>query len=485
MNESSLSVLVAASEAAPLAQTGGLAEVTGSLPSALRDIGCRVTVVMPAYRRVLETVKTWEVAARDLPVRIGQSNLTADVLSGELVTGVPLHLVRRDEFFDRTGLYGSSQGDYFDNPERFVFFSRVIPALCSAIGFTPDVILGNDWQTGLIMALLNQGALPRTAGVFCVHNQGFLGLVPPERTINIGLTDRYYTMEGMEYYGQMSLLKAGIVYAQAVTTVSPSYAQEVQTPEGGHGLDGVMRSINWRLFGILNGVDYRVWNPALDANLAANYSPQDLSGKLACKEDLLAAMGRSNLLDKPLLGMVTRLTPQKGLGLLSESLEDLFKLDVGLVILGSGDARQEEQVRQMLTRYPDRMAGRFGYDPPLAHKIIAGCDMILMPSMYEPCGLAQMYGLKYGTVPVVRAVGGLNDTVKDPGNGNGQATGFKFGPFQARSLVRAVKRAVESFREKERWRTIMLAGMAEDFSWNRSAREYLKVFEQALSNRRG
>lgn len=485
MNNSNLSVLIVASEMSPLAQTGGLAEVTGSLPLALRDQGVQVAVAIPAYHRVLEMEHSWSVVSRDLPVRLGDNHLSAEVLAGELAPGIPLYLVRRDEFFDRSGLYGSSQGDYFDNPERFIFFSRIIPALCPTVGIFPDVILANDWQTGLVMALLNLGALPRTAGVFAVHNQGFLGLIPPQRTANIGLPDRYYTMDGLEYFGQMSLLKAGIVYAQAVTTVSPSYAMEIQTPEGGHGLDGVMRLVSSRLFGILNGVDYRIWNPAVDTFIPAHYSPEDLSGKVFCKRKLLADLGLPHLVDKPVLGMVSRMTAQKGTSLLAEAAEEMLKMDVGLIVLGAGEAWHETLITQIRDRFPDRVAVRIGYDTALAHQIIAGCDMILMPSMYEPCGLAQMYGLKYGTVPVVRAVGGLNDTVRDAGDGPEIGNGFKFVPFQARSFVRAVRRAVDAYYNPERWQAMMLAGMAEDFSWNRSAREYLGVFEKAIDARRG
>jgi starch synthase len=487
MPKNSLSVLVVASEVSPLAQTGGLAEVTGSLPLALRDAGVNVAVALPAYRQVLENGNQYEMRVRDIPVRVGGAHLSADILSGELAPGIPAFFVQRDELFDRSGLYGGRQGEYFDNPERYIFFSRVIPAMCAAVGYVPDVIMGNDWQTGLIMPLLDLGALPRTAGVFAVHNQGYLGLVPPERTTSIGLPDRYYTMNGLEYFGQMSLLKAGIVYAQTVTTVSPTYAREVQTPEGGHGLDGVMRAISDKLQGILNGVDYTVWNPAKDAMISAGYSPKDLSGKKACKKALLKRMNLDHLIDRPVIGMVTRLSAQKGLNLLAEAAEELFKLDLGLVVLGSGEPWNEDMMRQVQARYPDRMGLTIGYDRQLSHEIIAGSDMFLMPSMYEPCGLAQMYSLKYGTVPIVRATGGLNDTVRDSRNNKGypnDSTGFKFNRFLAQAMVRAVRRSVEAFKDREAWRAMMLRGMAEDFSWDRSAREYIGVFENALEKRR-
>lgn len=484
MNSDSLSVLVVAPEVAPLAQTGGLGEVAGSLPLALKALGCDVAVCMPAYRCVLERLNGYDVLVEDLPVRLGPTHLSAEVLISELTPGIPLYLIRRDEFYDRSELYNGHQGEYFDNPERYIFFSRSIPPLCPSVGFTPDIILGNDWQAGLVMALLDLGALPKTAGIQAVHNQGYLGLVPPERTVNIGLPDRYYGMDGLEYYGQMSLLKAGIVYASAVTTVSPTYAREVQTPEGGHGLDGVMRAISHRLYGILNGVNYEVWNPETDENIRANYSASDLSGKSLCKTGLLDEFGLPSADDRPLLGMVSRLTAQKGVNILAESLEEIFAMNADVVILGSGDMHHENLITGLQSRFPEQLGLKLGYDAPLAHRIISGCDILLMPSMYEPCGLAQMYGLKYGTTPLVRSTGGLNDTVSDGGNEPENGTGFKFNSFQSRALVRAVKRAVEAFHNKDKWKAMMIRGMEQDFSWDRSAREYISVFEKALETRR-
>jgi len=486
MNKRPLNILVAASEAAPLAKAGGLGDVVGSLPLALRDLGCRVTVVLPAYRQALEQIGDYRLTTKGLPVRLGKSGLSADILMGKLAPGVPLCLVRQDEFFDRSELYGSIHGEYPDNRERYIFFSRSIPALCSAAGFEPDVILANDWQTGLVMALLHEGAMPRTAGVFAIHNMGYHGLVPPEKTEIIGLPDSYYRMDGMEYYGNMSLLKAGIVYSQAVITVSPTYAKEIQTPEFGSGLDGLMRSIKDRLYGILNGVDYEEWNPATDRHLAANYSPGDLAGKAMCKQDLLKTMGlRGELLDRPVIGMVTRLFDQKGCHLVADAAEDLFALDLGLVLLAAGEESYQKLFSELQGRYPDQFGLKLGFHAALAHKIVAGCDMFLIPSLYEPCGLTQMFSLKYGTIPVVRATGGLKDTVADPDEAHGPATGFKFEAFESAAMLKAVARAVEAFQDRDAWQAMMLEGMAKDFSWERSAKEYLRVFEHAVAVRRG
>jgi starch synthase len=485
MKQNTLTILVAASEAAPLAQAGGLGDVIGSLAPLFRDMGHRVAVALPAYRHILEQHLPLEPIATGLPIPLGRLNLTADILVGELCPGVPAYLVRRDEFFDRTELYGSSQGEYQDNRERFIFFSRSIPALCNAVGFIPDIILANDWQTGLVMALLAQGVLPYTAGVFAIHNLGYLGLVPPERTESIGLPDTFYTMEGLEYFGQMSLLKAGIVYAQELVTVSPTYAKEIQMPEYGLGMAGLMHSVRDRLHGILNGVDYRIWDPATDQHIAANYSPRDLSGKISCKKELLTEMGLPNdLSERPLVGMVTRLFDQKGCRLVAEAAEELFALDLGLVLLAAGEESYQQLFAEIQARHPRRFGLRFGFDPVLSHKIFAGCDMFLMPSVYEPCGLTQMFSLTYGTVPIVRATGGLQDTIIDPHEAHSPGTGFKFDRVHKDDLIAAVRRASDAFRNHQVWQAMMREAMAQDFSWEHSAKEYLAVFEQAITARR-
>ncbi len=477
-----MNILIAASEAAPFATAGGLGDVVGSLPSALTELGCSVSVVLPAYRTALERIKTMDVAVEALQVTIGRRTLKGDILLSELAPGVPLYLVRCDGLFDRDGIYGTTDGVFKDNPERYIFFSRMIPSLCASLSFYPDVILANDWQTGLVMALLDQGALPGSAGVFAIHNMGYLGLVPPDRTENIGLPHHYYRMEGLEFFGQMSLLKAGIVYARNVVTVSPTYAREIQTPALGFGLDGLMRSISGRLHGILNGVDYTVWNPATDRYLARNYSPADLAGKRLCKEDLLKEMGLpADLGGRPLAGMVTRLVEQKGSGLLADAAGELFSAGMGLVVLGSGDAVYEKALLDLQTLYPDRIGLKLGFDPGLAHKIVAGSDIFLIPSLYEPCGLTQMYSLKYGTIPVVRATGGLKDTIVDPDEGKGEGTGFKFDRFHAGDLVTAATRAIRAWGDPHLWQKMRQNGMNQDFSWRRSAQAYLRLFEQTVS----
>ena len=485
MDKTPLNILLVASEAAPLAKTGGLADVAGSLAVALSRLGCRVTVMLPAYREAMDRLGPHRLTLRGLPVPMGPDRLSADVLVGGLAPGVPVCLVRHDPFFDRDGLYGDARGDYPDNAERFIFFSRSVPEVCRASGLEPDVILANDWQTGLVMALLSLGTLPRTAGVFTIHNMGYAGRVPMEKRSVIDLPESFYTMEGLEFYGSLSLLKAGIVYADAVTTVSPAYAAEIQTPEHGAGLDGLMRSVKDRLYGILNGVDYGEWDPSADPHLPARYSIRDLSGKGACKRALLREMGLpAGRPGRPLAGMVTRLAEQKGCRLVLDAAGRLFSMGLDLVILGEGEARYHRAFSRLRDRYPENLGIRFGFDPALAHRIIAGCDMFLMPSLYEPCGLTQMYSLRYGTLPVVRAVGGLRDTVVDPDDGKGVGTGFRFERFHADGLAGAVRRAAAVFRDRAAWSAMMRAAMSQDFSWERSAGAYLDVFRRAAAVRR-
>jgi starch synthase len=478
-------ILIASSEVWPLAQTGGLAEVAGSLPGALAQLGARPAVIMPAYQTVLDKRPDhFKNTGVNLAVSQGGQTIKGRLLRGELEPGVPVYLVACDQFFDRPGLYGYGGQEFPDNPERFAFFCRAVLAALPSLEHPPDIILANDWQTGLLMPYLIELGLDKPRGVFVIHNMGYLGLVPPEKWPVLDLPDHYNNFDGLEYFGQSSLLKAGLVFSRALVTVSPSYAQEAQTPEGGQGLDGAMRHHAHKLTGILNGVDYKVWNPKADRFLPANYCVRSLKGKRLCKTALLAEMGLpSTAADLPLIGMVSRLTAQKGLSLVAEAAEDIFRTGATLVVLGSGEPVYEEMVRDLAERFPDQCRAFFGYDEALSHRLIAGSDLILVPSMYEPCGLIQLYALKYGSVPIVRAVGGLNDTVRDFAGHNPEGfwdTGFKFSQFQDKALLLAGRRAVDLFAQPADFRALVKAGMKEDFSWNSSARKYLELFEKVL-----
>lgn len=478
-------ILIASSEIRPLAQTGGLADVAGSLPLALNRRGAGAAVIMPAYQVVLNRP---DVVLEDMSVsfniRQNGEDFTGSLWRTELDPGVPAYLIRCDPFFDRPGLYDEGGVEYPDNPERFAFFCLAVLKVLPELEHYPDIVVGNDWQTGLLMPHLARRKSRRPRGVFVIHNQGYLGLVPPEKWPIMDLPDDYNTLDGLEYFGRSSLLKAGIVYSRALITVSPTYAKEVQAPEGGHGLDGALRHHSLKFTGILNGIDYNVWNPETDRHITANYSSKDFGGKRGCKRAILDEFGLDDFENRPLVGMVGRLAAQKGFSLVHEAAEDLFRLGLGLIVLGSGEHLQEKMALDLATRFPDQCRAYIGYNEALAHRIIAGSDLVLIPSMYEPCGLVQMYALRYGSVPVVRAVGGLMDTVRDFAGNNPWGmwdTGFKFSQFQPKALVLALRRAVELYARPDAFLAMARAGMSEDFSWDNSARRYLDVFTRVLN----
>ena len=481
-----LQVLIASSEVTPLAQTGGLADVAGSMPAALTRQGVGATIIMPAYQETLTNHRAkFENTGIKFTINQNGEKVTGSLLKGEQSPGVPAWLVAADSYYDRPGLYNSSKGEFPDNPERFSFFCKAVIKALPHLDNFPDIVLGNDWQTGLLMPYLAQMEESRPRGVFIIHNQGYLGLVPPEKWPLLELPNSYNTIDGVEYFEQTSLLKAGIVYSRAVVTVSPSYAKEIQAPEGGQGLDGTMRHYSGKLTGILNGMDCDIWNPETDPHIAANYNWKNPAGKQKCKSALLSEFNFPPSPAMPLIGLVGRLAAQKGLNLVAEAAEDIFRLGVGLIILGSGEPFYEEMCHTLATRFPTQCRVIAGYDNALAHRIIAGSDFMLLPSMYEPCGLVQMYALRYGTIPIVRAVGGLNDTIRDFAGNNPDGlwdTGFKFSQFQDRALVLAVRRAVELYSSPTDLKTMSTTGMKEDFSWDNSAKEYIELFKKVLTN---
>jgi starch synthase len=440
-------------------------------------------IVAPGYRSAL----AWpglKAVGGPLAVQMAGEAVPFTLLAGELPTGVPFFLTRRDEYFDRPGLYGQGREVYADNPERFAFFAKAALAAIPSLPYRPDIVLANDWHAGLIMPYLLEMGPKAPKGVFVIHNQGYLGLAPMEAKSFIDLPESYLGLDGLEYYGQLSYLKAGIVFSRETVTVSPTYAREIQTPEGGNGLDGVLRYHATKLSGILNGVDYEVWNPATDPLIAATYDADDLAGKKICKAALKKELGLDSPVDRPLFGMVTRLAAQKGLILVLDSAPELFRLGLDLAVLGSGDPWYEEQLTLLAERYPEQASLVLAYDAALAHRVVAGSDFILVPSIYEPCGLIQMYALRYGAIPVVRAIGGLNDTVRDYAGQNPTGAwdnGFKFSQFQAWALLRAVRRAVELYGRPADFLAMAQAGMRDDFSWTASAQAYLSLFKACLA----
>ena len=462
------------SEAAPLAKSGGLADVVGALAPALRAWGDEAAVVMPRYRSI--ELKGLRRVYDRAPVFLGPARFDASIYQANLE--YTLYLVDCPSLYGRGGLYGEGGEDYRDNHVRFAVLARAALTVARCL-FKTDVFHCHDWQAGLVPAYLRttfayDPTFLGTKTLFTIHNLGYQGLFPVKALAEVALDGGVFCPDRMEFFGQLSYIKGGIAFADALTTVSPTYSREIQTPEFGFGLDGALRARAGVLTGILNGADYRRWNPQTDPFLPARYSVRDLSGKRKCKEELLAEVALpACAIERPLLGMVSRFTRQKGIDLIAEIADALADDDLYLVALGAGDAAEEEMFRQLAAAHPDRIAVRFGFDEPLAHRIEAGADLFLMPSLYEPSGLNQMYSLKYGTVPVVRAVGGLNDTIDE-------GTGFKFSEYDALALLAAIREAVGTFSQEEVWRAMMLRGMEKDFSWSRSARAYSELYRQIL-----
>lgn len=482
-----MKILFLSPEATPFAKTGGLADVAGSLPAALKRLGADVRLILPYYRVVREGNFEIRPLFENLDVPLGKERLKANVLETQTEDAVPVYLVEREDLYDRPNLYGSATGDYYDNLERFTFFAYAALRIAESLPFRPHVIHCHDWQTGLVPAILkgpykDSSNLAGTPSVITLHNLGYQGLFPAGRLPVTGLPEeKFLHPEGLESWGKISLLKAGIVYSEAITTVSPTYAQEIQTPEYGMGMEGTLVHRRTLLHGILNGVDYRLWDPARDPNIAANYSSREMGGKKRCRESLVQDMGLdTSLKSRPLLGMISRLDTQKGLDLLVQILDDVLALEVGLVILGSGDKRIQQGIQEAAARHPGRVGLKIGFDEALAHRIMAGADVFLIPSRYEPCGLTQMYALKYGTVPVVRATGGLDDTIVQFDPRTKKGNGFKFTLYKPEALLSALAKAVQIFQDSKTWKRIMANGMKADFSWDRSARKYMDIYRSIM-----
>lgn len=491
-------ILYTASEVTPFAKTGGLADVAGALPLALARLGHDVKVVMPKYAVVSEG--RWELIRRgDFPVRLAGQDYPFTLWTGHLPDApVELLFLANDRLFSRPGLYQEKGKDYPDNLERFAAFNRAVLELPKWLDWHPDVLHGNDWQTALTFVYLNAQSMtpplpPLNKGgrggvgtVFTIHNLGYPGLFPGAEFGKLGLPPEYFTPHTLEFYGKLNLLKGGLLFSGILNAVSPTYSREIQTVEFGHGLEGVLQTRQKDLFGIVNGVDYQQWNPAHDSYLPHPYDRQNLKGKRLCKEALQKEL-KLPVTEAPLLGMITRLTVQKGVDLVLEVLSELMRLDLQLIILGTGDPGIHRKLQQAMRRYSEKLSVNLTFDEPLAHRIEAGSDIFLMPSRYEPCGLNQLYSLRYGTIPVVRKTGGLADTVVDATPSHivsGKATGFVFEAASGHALLTTLRLALELYKDRALWEGIMKTATAADFSWDRSAREYVKLYERAMEKAR-
>ncbi len=480
-----LRVLMVASEAVPFAKTGGLADVIGALPGALREVGVDIRVLLPYYGMIKRGEIPMACAAENLEAEAGPLRLSFNLwtpAAGEY----PFYFIERDEFFERSQLYGTPRGDYFDNLERFAFFCDAVLPACQALDFVPDLIHCHDWQASLVPVYVKHrwGETSRLHGVktlLTIHNLAYQGLFPKHKFPLLGLDWSLFTINGLEYYDKINLLKGGIVFADAVSTVSRGYSKEIQTPEFGYGLEGVLTTRAEALFGIVNGVDYRDWNPETDPLIPATYNPADLAGKAKNKAALMEAYGLDpKLADRPLLGIISRLADQKGFDLVAQVLPELMARNVLVVILGTGDQKYHDWLEEVAPKYQGKLGVKIAFDNKLAHLIEAGADMFLMPSHYEPCGLNQMYSLKYGTIPVVRATGGLADTVTPVDRAQGTGTGFLFTEYSAAAFIKALNAALNAYEDKLLWGTIMQNAMAEDFSWTASAQAYLTLYRRLV-----
>jgi len=474
-------ILFAASEMTPFARTGGLGDVAAALPVALTELGHEVTCCLPFYRCAREAAREARPAGLSFRVPVGSKLLGAEILELKTADGVRVLFVQRDEFFDRSELYHTGVRDYEDNAERFIFFSKAVAELLEHERYRPDVLHCHDWQTALAPAELlyrnrTRGGAYGVKTVFTIHNLAYQGLFPGTDFPLTNLPGEFFAPAALEFYGQLNLLKGGLVFADAITTVSPSYAREIQTPEGGCGLEPVLRSRRGDLRGILNGADYRQWNPAIDPLLDRNYSARDLAGKRVCRAELLRRFRLEADETTPVAAFISRLTEQKGVELLLESMDDLLRLGLALLVLGKGERRYEEQLQERAGEHPRQVAAQIGYGGELSHQMLGGADALLMPSRFEPCGLTQMYALKYGTVPVVHATGGLADTVAEYDAPSGRGHGFRFAPYTRQAFVGAVERAVSVCQQPKQWKQIVENAMACDFSWRAAAVKYEKLY---------
>lgn len=481
-----MQIVFAASECAPWAKTGGLADVVSALPRALVKMGHKVSVFFPNYRQVAKAIPDAAVVLPSLTIPFPSYNRFVRILDGGVLEGVQNYLVDSPELFDRESFYGTPAGDYPDNAERFGLFSRAVIEATKVMG-VPDVFHVHDWQAAMVAVMLRSvyyfdPVMRGVPVVLSIHNAGYQGLFPPKTMETLLLPWDMFTMDKLEQFDLVNFLKGGIVYADAITTVSRTYAEEIQTAEFGNGLDGLLRQRQGDLFGILNGVDYDEWDPAVDSRIAAHYTAEKLDGKKECRRDLLHAFGLQGTGDETaVIGVVSRFATQKGFDFIAAIIERLVLEDMVLVMLGNGEEFYEKLLVEIAERYPEKVRVQVKYDNVMAHKIEAGADMFLMPSRYEPCGLNQIYSLKYGTVPIVRATGGLEDTIiEEPAE---EQNGFKFRGYDPGALLEAIRRALATFRDKPEWEAMMRRGMVQDFSWDRPAAKYVRVYERARQNR--
>jgi starch synthase len=478
-----MKIIVASSEIVPFASTGGLGDVCAALPKELVMQGVHTLRIMPLYGQIDRQAYNLAPCDIELHIPLGQTWYRGGVWKQHF-DDVTTYFIHNAGFFDRDGLYGEADHGYPDNFERFLFFQKAVVRLIDEWNLQPDIVHCNDWQTALIPMLLHHGINGSFRGgeektLMTVHNLAHQGWAPAEKFYMTQLPDSCYTMRTLEFYGEINTLKGGLVAATAINAVSPTYAEEIKTPDFGFRLNGVLYERRAVLHGILNGVDYTRWDPATDPYIAANYSGRDLAGKARCKEDLQKSVGFETKAEIPVLGVITRLVPQKGIDLLAASIEQIVETGAQLILLGTGDERYENACREWAQRWPDQVCTRIEFSSVKAHQIEAGADIFLMPSEFEPCGQNQLYSMRYGTIPLVHAIGGLEDSVIDYTEPNG--TGFKFYEYTAADFMQCLRQALDIFKDRKRWRALMRNAMAQDFSVVHMARDYIALYEKIVA----
>ena len=477
-----LKVVVVVSEAVPFAKTGGLADVAGALPKALAKVGADPVLIMPYYKEVSRGGFCEKRVGR-IDVPVGATAVTANIYLAHIPeTKIPAYFIGYDPYFYRDGLYQEKGIDYPDNAERFTLLCRGALELMIHERIRPSCLHVHDWQTGLIPAYVNDhyaADFGNAATLFTIHNTGYQGNFDKKYFPITNLGWDRFNINAMEFFGQLSFLNAGIVHADLVSTVSERYAEEIQTPEFGFVMDGVLRQRRQDLFGVLNGIDYSIWNSKKDENIPARFTAENLKGKGACKRALEEENEFENDAKAALVGIISRLADQKGFDILVDGIDSILQLPCRYILLGTGDRKYHRLFEEVAKRHPKKFSAHLTFDDAMAHRIYAGADMILMPSRYEPCGLGQMIAMAYGTIPVVRDTGGLADTVVDADYNKRDGVGFTFERYTGRAMVEAMQRAIQAYQKPRRWRNIMRRAMERDFSWERSARAYMKLYRQA------
>ncbi len=473
-----------ASEGVPFIKSGGLADVIGSLPRALTSQGIEARVVLPKYRDIPEKHHHEMELVKEIEVMVGWRNQYCGIYRLRRQETI-YYFIENQYYYDRPGMYG-----YHDDAERFAFFCRGVIELLKIVDFNPDILHCHDWHTGIAPVFLadeikkqQMGDLTVPKPVFTVHNLGYQGIFPREIMSDVlGLGDEYFTMNGLEFHGNVNYLKGGVCFSKAITTVSPTYAEEIQHASFGEGLDGLLRENRYKLIGILNGLDYSEYNPETDPHIKTNYSHKDLKGKQSNKRFLQEKMGLPVLERVPVIGIVSRLTAQKGIELIARVIHDMLAHELQIVVLGAGDHHYEELFKHMEYQYPHKLKANIMYDEQLARQIYAGGDFILIPSKFEPCGLSQMIGLRYGAIPIVRETGGLKDTVTPYNDFTDEGNGFSFANYNAHDMLHTIERALLFYHKKPFFKKLRKRGMLDDFSWDNSARQYVDIYNRLLDN---